>query len=404
MISSEVEVTGVYDWIKKRENIRKLFIKGGADSSKSYSIGQYFIFDKFFTEQNKKILVLRKTRVDCRDSIFELICNLLREYKLPFNLNKSELLITSIDGRENSFKFTGLDERNKFKSKEFNYIWMNEGTEYSFEDYLELVRRMRRKTDSVNQIILDYNPIDANSYLKNKLEDSLRKKNMDFGSFTLEDNPFAQVEDIEELEELKEQDENLYNVYRLGIWGILRNIIYNGWKDYPSVEKCEKKIIRVSYGIDWGFAKPATLVKVHWTEEDKVIWEELIYQTGLTIPMFVALAKKVVPEADRKNEFFGGTDEPGSIEEFYKAGFNIRGAITDVQDGINYCMAHLIGSVGGNLVKEAKGYKRMEDKNGNVLESPVKFMDHGMDGGRYGTYSAAPKPRTKIRVKSLGRR
>lgn len=403
MLLKKIQVTRVYDWLKEHSDIRKLFLVGGADSSKSYSIAQYLLIDKFFTETRKKILVLRKTRVDCKGSCYELMLEQLEDLGIPYYLNKSDLVISSADGKRNTILFTGLDERNKFKSKEYNYVWIEEATEFNYEDYLELVRRCRRKTDTVNQIISSYNPIDVNSYLKTDIEDK-PQDNMRFDISTVEDNPFAQKEDIRELEELKDIDLNLYNIYRLSRWGILKHIIYTDWKDYSNVEKCGKKIIQVSYGIDWGYAKPATLVKIHWTEDDNVIWEELIYQTGLTNPMFIELAKKVVPEADRKLEFFGGTDEPGSIEEFYKAGFNIRGAITHVQDGINYCKAHLIGIIGGNLIKEAKGYKRMEDKNGIVLEGPVKFMDHGMDAGRYGTYSAAPKPRSKIRVKSLGKR
>ena len=56
---------------------------------------------------------------------------------------------------------------------------------------------------------------------------------------------------------------------------------------------------------------------------------------------------------------------------------------------MNFCKSHITGITGENIVKEAQGYKRKEDKDGNVLEEPVKFMDHGMDAGRYGTYSAA---------------
>ena len=47
----------------------------------------------------------------------------------------------------------------------------------------------------------------------------------------------------------------------------------------------------------------------------------------------------------------------------------------------------MIGLIGSNIIKEAQGYKRKEDKNGIVLEEPVKVFDHSMDAGRYGTFS-----------------
>ncbi|MBA7478830.1 hypothetical protein ES707_14258 [subsurface metagenome] len=393
---AETKRTEVLRWLQAHSDIRKLFLIGGADSSKSYSIAQYLLIDKFFTEQRKKILALRKTRVDCKDSCYELILELLEDLELPYQINKSDLLISSADGKRNTIKFTGLDERNKFKSKEFNYIWINETPEFTYEDYLELVRRCRRKTDTVNQIIGDFNPIDANIWLKTEIVDK-PKDNMAFDTSTVEDNPFAAKEDIQELEELKDIDENLYNVYRLSKWGILKHIIYTNWKAYNKIPDYGKKPQEVSYGIDWGYAKPAALIKVWWFDGDKVIWEEIIHRKGLTTPEFIELAKERVPEEDRQKEFFAGTDEPGSIQQFYDEGFNIHNAITDVRDGINWCKSHLVGIIGANIIKEAQGYKRKEDKNGNVLEEPVKFMDHGMDAGRYGTYSrVAPEEREEI--------
>jgi len=386
MLEIKTKVTRVYDWIKERENIRKLFLIGGADSSKSYSVAQYLLIDKFFNEVNKKILIIRKTRVDCKESCLEVILDLLEEYNYPYLFNKTDSIISSADNRRNRILFRGTDDRNKYKSKEYNYIWPEETPEITFEEYLELVRRCRRKTDTVNQIICSLNPIDANIWIKTDIVDK-PKNNMAFDYSTVEDNPFAQKEDIEELEELKEQDENLYNIYRLGLWGILKHIIYVGWKAYNKISECGKESQEISYGIDWGYAKPAALIKIHWFDGDKVIWEEIIYKKGLTTPEFIELAKEKIPEAERQKEFYGGTDEPGSIQLFYEAGFNIHKAKTDVRDGINWCKAHLIGIIGANLIKEAQGYKRKEDKDGNVLEEPVKFMDHGMDAGRYGTYS-----------------
>lgn len=385
-VKTKTKRTRVLRWLQAHSNIRKVFLIGGADSSKSYSVAQYLLLDKFFTEQRKKILILRKTRVDCKGSCYELILELLEDLELPYNINRSDLIISSADGRKNTILFTGLDERNKFKSKEFNYIWLEEAPEFSYEDYLELARRCRRKTDSINQLLASYNPIDANSYLKTKIEDN-PKDNMAFDYSTVEDNPFAAEEDIQELEELKDIDENLYNVYRLSKWGILKHIIYTNWKAYNNISDYGKVPLDITYGIDWGFAKPAALIKVYWFDGDKVIWEEIIYRKGLTTPEFIELAKERIPEEERSKEFYAGTDEPGSIQQFYDEGFNIHNAVTDVRDGINWCKAHLVGIIGANLIKEAQGYKRKEDKNGNVLEEPVKFMDHGMDGGRYGTYS-----------------
>jgi len=40
-----------------------------------------------------------------------------------------------------------------------------------------------------------------------------------------------------------------------------------------------------------------------------------------------------------------------------------------------------------NLIKEFQGYKWKEDKNGNILDEPVKFNDHALDAVRYGIFT-----------------
>jgi phage terminase large subunit len=40
-----------------------------------------------------------------------------------------------------------------------------------------------------------------------------------------------------------------------------------------------------------------------------------------------------------------------------------------------------------NIQKEIKSYKWQEDKNGRILESPVKFNDHALDAIRYAVHT-----------------
>jgi phage terminase large subunit len=40
-----------------------------------------------------------------------------------------------------------------------------------------------------------------------------------------------------------------------------------------------------------------------------------------------------------------------------------------------------------NLLKEIRSYKWKTDKDGRVLDEPVKFNDHAMDAGRYGVFT-----------------
>src|SRR4030065_664172 len=55
-----------------RESKAQIVInRGGSRSSKTFSIGQLLFLERFFTQRNKKILVLRKTLPSLRISVYQ---------------------------------------------------------------------------------------------------------------------------------------------------------------------------------------------------------------------------------------------------------------------------------------------------------------------------------------------
>jgi len=165
--------TPVFEWLINSQS-RINFLVGGANSSKSYSVGQHLVLNKFYKESDKRILIVRKTTPAIRNSCFLLIKDLIRGYGLPYRLNKTELLI---EYKDNSILFKGLDDPEKIKSSEYNYIWVEEATEISFEDYIQLDLRLRRATDGFNQMYLTLNPIDSLHWIKMEVEDKPNEQN-----------------------------------------------------------------------------------------------------------------------------------------------------------------------------------------------------------------------------------
>jgi phage terminase large subunit len=52
-----------------------------------------------------------------------------------------------------------------------------------------------------------------------------------------------------------------------------------------------------------------------------------------------------------------------------------------------------------DLIKELSSYVWAEDKNGNVIDAPVKFQDHGCDAYRYGYFTHMGKREdVKVRI------
>ena len=86
--------------------------------------------------------------------------------------------------------------------------------------------------------------------------------------------------------------------------------------------------------------------------------------------------------------------EPNRIEELRRAGFNARPADKDVKKGIDTIrqQALFITQASLNLTKEIRGYKYDSDKDGKLLEFPVKENDHAVDAMRYAAYTHLKSP------------
>lgn len=93
-------------------------------------------------------------------------------------------------------------------------------------------------------------------------------------------------------------------------------------------------------------------------------------------------------EIDSNKYVNADSAEPDKIQEIGDAGFNVYPADKAVSDGILFCKRKkiFIHKDSADLIKEIKNYSWKTDRNGNVLDEPVKSNDHLMDAMRYGLY------------------
>ena len=363
------------------------FVYGGASSGKSHSMGQFFIKKFFEEEHDKQFLVIRKTLPSLRITAYKLIIDLIGQYHLPLNLNKSEMLLV-FNGNEMRFK--SLDDPEKIKSFNVNYIWAEELTELTLQDFRRLLMILRAVNDKPNQLFGTFNPIDTYHWINTKFMHLVDSKRINVLHSTYKDNPFNSQDYIEELEALKDEDEQYYLIYTEGTWGIRKNIIYTNWDvmpldRFPDYDNCDFTV----YGIDFGFTNPSAITEIRF--KDKVIYErELLYEQGLTNPQLIEKAKDLI--FDRYAFIYADSAEPARIKEFKQTFPNIRGAKKgggSVSIGIDFVKRHRhhISNDSLNLINEKRAYKYKEDTSGNVLEDPVPWQDHLMDAERMAIYS-----------------
>ncbi len=384
-----VQTTRVYDR-NVRSKAQYIVNVGGAGSSKSHSLAQICV-QNLFSIPNRKIAICRKTFPALRLTSYKLVIDLLSQYGIYSRVKHDRANHVITNPANGAFiAFLSVDDPEKIKSTEWNDIWLEEASEFTWEDWIVIQTRLRSSTtaEHPNRIYLSLNPSDEQSWINQRL--MLTKtfaEKLEVIHSNYRDNPFLDKNYIAILEDLKDQDPNAYPVYALGEWGLLSHIIYKPYDLIPEfpVEQ-DPEII---YGLDFGYNNPSALIEVRIKDVQDCYLRELLYQTHLTNSQLIDKLKELIPEEFRHRPMYGDCAEPDRIEEISKAGFNIYPADKEVNIGIDFCKRHRFFTLGSNvnLNKERAVYKWRQDKNGNVLEEPVKFMDHLMDAKRYALYT-----------------
>ncbi len=375
-----------FDTFLTKSGRRILVPYGGAGSGKSVSVGQH-ILQKFLREHNKRFLITRKTLPSLKITSWYLLTSKLREWGVPVEINRSEMIIRFGD---NEILAKSLDDPEKIKSFEANYIWIEEATELTREDFMQLNLRLRRENpDGINQMWLTFNPIDQFHWCITDLVQSPRAGpggDIAVHHSTYKDNPFLPPEYIRELESLINQDENYYRIYTLGEPGVLENVIYKNYATAPFTVPFQGRD-DVFYGLDFGFNNPSCLMECYLNDGQPMV-RERIYESHLTNADLIDRANSL--KISKEAPMYCDAAEPDRIKEWQDAGYNAIAADKSVKDGIDYVKRNrlLIDPESTNTLAEIRGYSYRK-KGDQVLDEPVKFRDHAMDAVRYALYTHA---------------
>ena len=212
---------------------RYLILYGGAGSGKSYFIVERYIY-KLLNNKTFNLLVVRNTGKSNRDSTYALFRQIIIKWGLYkyFKINESDLRIKCLLNN-NEIIFAGLDDVEKLKSVTFSKgeltdIWIEEASEILESDFNQLDVRLRGK-GTKKQIVISFNPIDINHWLKKRFIDR-KDDNIKVMHSTYKDNDFLDEEYKNLLESYKDTDPYYYDVYCLGNWGILGKTVFDANK------------------------------------------------------------------------------------------------------------------------------------------------------------------------------
>ena len=376
-----------YFYAKKRYEV----FYGGAGSGKSKFVGQKVLL-KTLIESGRKWLVIRKVANTLRNSCFALINAYINQWGLGsfFKVNKSDMQITCLLNGS-TILFKGIDDPEKIKSIDgINGIWIEEASELTSDDFTQLDLRLRGVTSLTKQIILSFNPISAEHWLKKRFFDE-RDDNASILKTTYKDNRFLDESYKEVLESMKENNPSYYKIYCLGEWGVLDGLVYDNFK---IVDDMPQDLQMLIYGVDFGFNHPSAVVLVGFAYGDIYI-KEVVYASGFTSAKLIEYLKHNHNYLLKLNGYFE-TAEPDKLVEFRNAGFAVYPAKKSIMDGINEVKKYRlhITKDSANVLKELSNYTWCKDKSGKSLDMPIDDYNHALDALRYAVYTS-PKPQLK---------
>lgn len=363
----KIQTTSVFETLLNSDKRINIF-QGSSRASKTYNILIYFIY-KLLNEENKTLSIVRKTLPALKGSVLRDLKEILLKFDL-YDQNNWH----SVDGYyqlgSNMIEWFSVDDETKLRGRKRDYLFINEATEVSYDEYIQLMLRTSDLT------VMDLNP----SLWKSWIYDLEGQPDVNYNITTYKDNPFLSEVQVKEIEKLKDRDPNLWRVFGLGQRGLPTKMVFSHQQKYSTLPEGSKLL---GYGIDWGYSDPSTLIQVY-KNGDSIYCQELVYLRNATIPDFIYKIKDL--GINLKEDFICDSANPQAIEELRRQGINAKPVKKNsILHGIDLIKRSnfFIHESSTNLENELLSYVWKTDKNGNNLDEPVDDNNHLIDPLRY---------------------
>lgn len=342
--------------------------QGSSRASKTFNILIYFVY-LLLQEDHKVLSLVRKTLPSLKGSSLRDLKEVLILFD-QYDPNKWHHTDGYYELGTNTIEWFSCDDETKLRGRKRDYLFINEGTELSYDEYIQLLLR------TSGRIVIDLNP----SLWKSWIYDLEGQDNVFYTIVTFEDNPFLPQVQKDELIKLQDKDPNLWRVFGLGMRGQPTKLVFTHQQYYYELPQGSKLL---GYGIDWGYSDPSTLVSVHKLG-DSIYCQELLYLKNVTIPDFIYKIKDL--GLNLNDDFIADSSNPQAIEELRRQGINCKAVKKQsILHGIDLVKrsnfyVHLESK---NLINELNSYTWKTDKNNTNLDEPSSGNDHILDGIRY---------------------
>ena len=362
---------------------------GGAGSGKSVFIAQKLLIKAI--NKKRRILIIRKVGTTLKDSVFPLVIDMLKKWKIYeyCKINLSTYTITLPN--ESVLLFRGLDDSEKIKSiTDITDIWCEEATELNLDEFTQLDLRLRALVDD-SQIWCSFNPVSKENWVYKKWFDKdaiYDKENTMILKTTYKDNKFLPDSYINALEEKIHSNPQYYKVYALGEFATLEGLVLTNWRkeEFDAME-----LAALGYehraGMDLGWIDKSAIIDTLYDRDNKTIYVfNEFYKSGCQLS---ELASAIGDMNLKKTKIYVDSSEPRSIQYFKNEGINAEGCAKgkdSVKAGLMFLQDHLIivHPKCMNFITELENFSYIKSKQtGEWTEDTTHEWSHAIDACRY---------------------
>ncbi len=341
--------------------------QGGTSSTKTDSILRTLIL-KATQEQGVLISVVSESLPHLKRGALRDFLNILKSEGAydENNYNKTDRIIKF---GKSEIEFFSADMPDKLRGARRDYLFINECNNISYDAFTQLETRTRK------QVFLDYNPT-ASFWCHTHV---LPRANVKYITSTYKDNPFLDEKVISRIE-LRKNDANWWRVYGLGQVGMTEGVIF---PNINIVDEIPTEYNWLCYGLDFGFTNDPTALIAVYKVGDDIYLDQIIYETGLTNSDINAKVTTLdIPEC------IADSAEPKSIEDLARMGWNVLPAKKgkdSINSGIDLMKRYKINITkrSVDLIKEFRNYQWKQDRDGEYINQPIDYFNHGIDAVRY---------------------
>lgn len=363
----KIQTTQVFEDLNQTD-YRNYIFQGSSRAGKTWNIVLWMVID-ILNRESVTYSIVRKTLPALKGSVLRD----LKEILIKLDLYK-ESDWHSVDGYyqlgTNIIEWFSLDSEEKIRGRKRDVCFVNEATEITYDEFVQLSLRTSDK------MIMDFNPSLWQSYLY----DMEGQPDTFYRVVTFKDNPFLPQQQIDELLKLETRDPNLWRIFGLGLKGVPTRAVFSHQKTYEDLPPSVKKL---GYGVDFGYNDPTTLIEVH-KDNESIYVRELLYLKNTTINDLIYKIKDL--GLNLREDFICDSANPQGIAEMYRAGINAKPVKKDtILAGIDQIKRHnlFVHKDSKNVLEELQFYVWKQDKNGNNLDEPEDHDNHCLDSLRY---------------------